>query len=121
MQKGPESFEERLDKNALEQQDRYVWNVLQELDSGVQGSFDDYVVINFTDSAGRFAEVRMSRDADEEAVYQLNANVGDPRVMIELFERLHEEGIRITRMVALTASREENEKFRQIIEEAYSS
>lgn len=118
MNKGPESFEERLDKNALEQQDRYVFEVLRELDPGVDGTFDSYVTINFTDGAGRFAEIRMMRDQDTPAAYQLNANVGSPRVMLELFERLRSEGIRISRMAAYMASEEERKILRQAIEEA---
>lgn len=118
MHKGPESFEERLDKNALEQQDRYVLEVLRELDPGVDGAFDSYVTINFTDGTGRFAEIRMMRDQDDPAAYQLNANVGSPLVMLELFERLRSEGIRISRMAAYMGSAEEKKVLRQAVEEA---
>lgn len=118
MPKGFESFEERLEKNALEQQDRRVLQLLRELDSSVDGGFDSYVTVNFTDSSGRSAEIRVLRAGDDEMAYQLNANVGAPLAMIELFERLRAEGIPVNRMVAIRASKKENEQLKRVVEEA---
>ncbi len=115
MKSGFRSFEERLESNGLEQQDRVVMDVLREVDQGVQGSFDDYAVVNFTDSSGRFAEIRVRRDADDAGAYTLNANVGSVQTMVELFERMRDSGIRISRMASIHASKEENERLKAMI------
>ncbi len=117
MHRADQSFEERLDRNPLEQQDRRVFEVLRDMDPGVQGTFDDYVVVNFTDGAGRFAEIRVMRDQDDTSAYTLNANVGSPLAMIEFFERLRASDVSITKMVSHFASKEENERLQQLIKE----
>lgn len=117
MHRGEQSLEERLDRNPLEQQDRRVFAVLQDIDPGVQGIFDDCVTVNFTDGAGRFAEIRVSRDQDNTSAYTLSANVGSPLAMIEFFERLRASDVSITKIVSYSASQEENERFQQLLKE----